>query len=160
MRLIVVAMVAVLGIPLDSTHALASLPSTLTTADAARAPQNADGARAARIEDGAPSAAQIELAQNRPGLQRSKPPPRGSSAELNGGSSADRYGSHSADRNGVAGRYDTRNRSVRQFDARHRKREEPRKKQDDELDDQDEEPERDRLQSAQQNPFEGRRGRD
>lgn len=38
----------------------------------------------------------------------SKPPPRGSSAELQGGSSADRYGGSSADRGGIAGPQDRR----------------------------------------------------
>lgn len=42
------------------------------------------------------------------GGSASKPPPRGSSASLNGGSSADRYGGSSADKGGVVGPRDTR----------------------------------------------------
>lgn len=47
-------------------------------------------------------------------LGRPEPPPRGSSAQLDGGSSADRYGGTSADRGGIAGPRDIRNRGVRQ----------------------------------------------
>lgn len=41
-----------------------------------------------------------------------QPPPRGSSAQIQGGSSADRYGGSSADRGGVAGAYDRRTRGA------------------------------------------------
>jgi len=57
----------------------------------------------------------VELAGARSqGGERPEPPPRGSSAQLEGGSSADRYGGTSADRGGVAGPHDIRNRGVRQ----------------------------------------------
>jgi hypothetical protein len=85
-----------------------------------------------------------------------KPPARGSSAELNGGSSADRYGGSSADRRGVAGRYDPRNRGVRQFTAGSRKRGEPRSKQKDEMDDQDQNPPQDRYTFAPPDPGQAR----
>lgn len=87
-----------------------------------------------------------------------KPPVRGSSAELEGGSSADRYGGSSADRRGVAGRYDPRNRGVRQFSAsRHKdKRDRNRPKQNDEMQDQDQDPPRDRYTFAPADPSQSR----
>jgi hypothetical protein len=103
----------------------------------------------------------IELAQHRGG-NREKPPERGSSAQLEGGSSADRYGGSSADRRGVAGRYDPRNRGVRQYQASDRKRDRERPKENDELDDQDDDPPRDRYSFTPADPSQvlGRGNRD
>jgi hypothetical protein len=98
--------------------------------------------------------ARIELAGNEHrDTNFTKPPARGSSAELYGGSSADRYGGSSADRRGVAGRYDPRNRGVRQYQAsNNRKRGENRPKQNDEMDDQDQDPPQDRFSFTPPDP--------
>lgn len=71
----------------------------------------------------------------------SKPPRRGSSAELNGGSSAERYGGSSADRSGVAGRRDVRNRGVyarRERPRQDERRDSERKREQDVQDEQNE----------------------
>jgi hypothetical protein len=109
-----------------------------------------------------PEENRIELAQQRRDGNHQKPPERGSSAQLEGGSSADRYGGSSADRRGVAGRYDPRNRGVRQYSASNRKRDRERPKESDELQDQDDDPPRDRFSFTQADPSEilGRRDRD
>jgi hypothetical protein len=100
----------------------------------------------------------IELAADFKAGHVPKPPTRGSSAELHGGSSADRYGGSSADRRGVAGRYDPRNRGVRQFSGGNRKHKE-RPKQSDELADQDEDPPQDRYSFSPPDPSQmGNRG--
>lgn len=110
---------------------------------------------------GHPAEKRIELAQRRDG-NNDKPPDRGSSAQLEGGSSADRYGGSSADRRGVAGRYDPRNRGVRQYSASNRKRDRERPKESDELDDQDDDPPRDRYSFTPADPSQvlGRGNRD
>jgi hypothetical protein len=91
-----------------------------------------------------PAGDAIQLAGRK--FEASRPPARGSSAELNGGSSADRYGGTSADERGVAGKHDPRNRGVRQFTAQNQKRSKgdhdhvEKNHEDEEMDDQDANP--------------------
>jgi hypothetical protein len=132
------------------------LPATTATASL-----RSDSAAIAQISTGAKLASPVAAADARIELAGSehrdtnftKPPARGSSAELYGGSSADRYGGSSADRRGVAGRYDPRNRGVRQYQAsNNRKRGENRPKHNDEMDDQDQDPPQDRFSFTPPDP--------
>jgi hypothetical protein len=137
--------------------ALAAAAFLVAVPAAMAAPGSAPAAFASVSRDAvdrpAAESAKVELAgKEHRDSNYTKPPARGSSAELNGGSSADRYGGSSADRRGVAGRYDPRNRGVRQFSAGNRKRGEPRSKHKDELDDQDQDPPQDRYTFSPPDP--------
>jgi hypothetical protein len=142
------AAAAALALFLPATTATASLRSDSAAIAQISTDARLPNAMAAKAD------AQIELAgSEHRDTNFTKPPARGSSAELNGGSSADRYGGSSADRRGVAGRYDIRNRGVRQFQASNdRKRRENRPKQNDEMDDQDQDPPQDRFSFTPPDP--------
>ncbi len=77
----------------------------------------------------------LQLAGRR-AANEAKTPERGSSATLYGGTSADRYGGNSADRTGIAGERDSR---VYRKPARHEEDNAPRRKVEDDQDQDKEE---------------------
>ncbi|HXC49985.1 MAG TPA: hypothetical protein VN634_03815 [Candidatus Limnocylindrales bacterium] len=77
----------------------------------------------------------LQLAGRR-AAKEGKAPERGSSASLYGGTSADRYGGNSADRGGIAGERDSR---VYRKPARHDEDNAPRRKVEDDQDQDKEE---------------------